>query len=69
MYLLKPLYCADGSPSGIIISLTSIHQSCMLVFIFGKSISSTWTTHNVLDVCQSFLVNSWSSMYSYKTIW
>lgn len=69
MYLLKPLYRADGRPSSSITPLTSIRQSCMLFPVFGQSANTSWTTNNVLDVCTSFLVNNWSNMYAYKTLW
>lgn len=71
MYSIKKLYRTDHTPSGSVIPLTSIRQSCMLFPAFGynKVIDPTWTTDNVLDSCSSFLVNNWQNMYSYKTIW
>jgi hypothetical protein len=72
MYKIKRLYRADGSPAMSIISLTSIRQSCMLIPLFDQSTfpeNDNWTTENILDECQTFLINNWRNMYTYKTIW
>ncbi|PBK83046.1 hypothetical protein ARMGADRAFT_1048524 [Armillaria gallica] len=42
-----------------IIPVTYFSQSCQLTPYFGCSMDCTWTSDNVLDVCQSFHVNSY----------
>lgn len=69
MYSVKKAMRPDGSPSGIVIPLTSIRQSCMLFPTYGSSMDKTWTTTNVLDKCSSFLLNNWLDLYTYKTVW
>lgn len=62
----------DGSLLWSIIPLINIRQSCMLMPNFGASgtdSQSSWTSSNVLDSASSFLVNNWSSVNTYKTIY
>ncbi|KAK0485526.1 hypothetical protein EDD18DRAFT_1083189 [Armillaria luteobubalina] len=42
-----------------IIPVTYISQSCQLSPYFGHSMDCTWSSNNVLDLCQSFHVNSY----------
>lgn len=68
----KPPPQADGSPLWSIIPLINIRQSCMLTPNFGycsAALQSSWKSENVLDLASSFLVNNWSSVYTYKTIY
>ena len=53
-----------------IISLRSIRQGCMLVpKFFDGWITKKWTTDNVLDSADSFLLNNFHSPYAYQTLW
>lgn len=68
----KPPLQADGCLPWSIIPLTNIRQSCMLSPNFSSSSSnsqSSWTSTNILDSAPSFLVNNWTSVYTYKTIY
>lgn len=61
---------ADGSLPWSIIPLSNIRQSCMLLPNFRRSpFQSSWTSSNILDSADSFLVNNWASVYNYKTIY
>ncbi|KAK0476283.1 hypothetical protein EDD18DRAFT_1385437 [Armillaria luteobubalina] len=42
-----------------IIPVTYISRSCQLSPYFGRSMDRTWSSNNVLDLCQSFHVNSY----------
>ena len=69
MYKLK-----KGKPGdrGIIIPITEIRQSCMLFPLFSEYKEEeieSWKAKTVLDSCNTFLVNNWSSKHCYNTIW
>ncbi|KAL1672289.1 hypothetical protein EV122DRAFT_224995 [Schizophyllum commune] len=63
----------EGVVPGAIIPLANIRQSCMLIPVYGHrldiSSQKAWTSDNVLDKCEDFLINNWQSMYTYKTMW
>lgn len=64
----KPL--PDKSLPWSIIPLSNIRQSCMLIPNFNKVLDvSSLTSSTVLDSVDSFLVNNWLSVYTYKTIY
>ncbi|KAG1787961.1 uncharacterized protein HD556DRAFT_1245932 [Suillus plorans] len=65
----KPLLSLDGSLPGRVISLSSIRQTCQLVPNFGRTVPIDWTSDNVLDKCDSFLLNCFTSKYAYQTLW
>ena len=71
MYQVKrPLQRSDGTFPTSIIPLSDICQSCQLYPLFSSNdVDGKWTTDNSLDLCSSFLVNNWRSLYSYQTIW
>ncbi|KAI5895723.1 uncharacterized protein SCHCODRAFT_02620197 [Schizophyllum commune H4-8] len=63
----------DGFTPGTIKSLANIRQICMLTPSYGTrldiSSQASWTSDNVLDECDRFLLNNFQSMYTYKTLW
>lgn len=66
----KPAPMANGFPPGDIIPLSLIRQSCQLFPHFTKHpVHSSCHTHNVLDSADKFLVNNWTSLHTYQTIW
>ena len=69
MYVVKTNLRTDGQPVASIIPLSSVRQSCMLIPQFGRVADKQLTSQNVLDRCTSFLVNNWTSMYTYQTVW
>ncbi|TRM57623.1 hypothetical protein BD626DRAFT_514014 [Schizophyllum amplum] len=68
-----PVNGRDHAVPGAIIPLANIRQSCMLTPLYGTRLDiasqAQWTSDNVLDHCNDFLVNNWQSMYTYKTVW
>ena len=70
MYRVSPAKDAHGRQQGSVIPLTDIRQSCMLSPNYGNaSPPAHWTSSNVLDECQSFLVNNFQSKYAFQTIY
>ncbi|KAG1781476.1 hypothetical protein EV702DRAFT_962379 [Suillus placidus] len=71
MYLIKKsLPSTDGFAPGQVISLSSIRQTCQLIPHFGKTaLSMEWTLDNVLDKCDTFFLNCFTSKYAYQTLW
>lgn len=62
----------EGDRSWSIIPLSNIRQSCMLIPRFNKHTDKSqisWTSDTVLDSASSFLVNNWTSVYSYQTLY
>lgn len=64
----KPSLSLDGSLPGRVILLLSIRQTCQLVPNFGRTVPIDWTLDNVLDKCDSFLLNCFTSKYAYQTL-
>jgi len=61
---------AGGQPQCSIVSLRSIRQSCMLIPQFSDNWKSLqWTTDNILDNADNFILNNFQSPYSYQTLW
>ena len=53
-----------------IVLLSSVKQSIQLIPIFPKNNSSTiWTSETVLDLCNTFYINNWSSIRTYQCIY
>ncbi|KAG1737846.1 uncharacterized protein EDB91DRAFT_1054857 [Suillus paluster] len=66
----KPLpSVVDSTLAGKVIPLSSIRQTCQLVPNFGRTVPMDWTSDNVLDRCDSFLLNCFTSKYAYQTLW
>jgi hypothetical protein len=66
----RPLDVAGHLP-GDIVPLSTIRQSCQLIPHLGAGVGwpEEWKSNTVLDVCDTFLLNNWSSKYAYQTIW
>lgn len=58
----------DGAPPWSIIPLTNIRQSCMLFPKFRDLKVGELSSLTTLDHCNSFLVNNWVSVYTYRLI-
>lgn len=60
---------------GAIVPLVTIRQSCQLIPLIDRpkhednSWPETWNSGNVLDESTFFLLNNWTSKYSYQTIY
>lgn len=62
---------AAGHLPGDIVPLSTIRQSCQLIPHLGASVEwpEEWKSNTILDACDTFLLNNWSSKYTYQTIW
>ncbi|KAJ3710810.1 hypothetical protein C8R42DRAFT_596614 [Lentinula raphanica] len=71
MACVHKLPLIDGIVPWSIIPLSNIRQSCMLIPRHDRNSSkhTIWTSSNVLDHATHFLVNNWSSLYTYKTLY
>lgn len=70
MYHIKKVQSSQTRPPGSIIPISNIRESCMLFPAFPQgNTPEDWTTDNVLDRCDSFLINNWQSKRSYQSIW
>ena len=70
MYIVSKSNDRHGIPTGSIIALSAIRQSCMLIPKFKNTNDEKfWTTSNVLDRAGVFLLNNWLDKYSYQIIW
>lgn len=59
----------DGHRISSIIPVSAIRQTLHLFPLANRTISdSRWTSTNVLDMCNLFLLNSFSSRYAYYTL-
>lgn len=66
----KSALLSDSAPPWSIIPVSNIRQSCMLTPNLQKtSFRTSWTSSNILDSADTFLVNNWTSVYTYKTIY
>lgn len=66
MFIVK----RDAKPRYEIVPLSSIRQACMLVpYIGDGKIPRAWTSTNVLDSCDKFVVNNWRNLHAYQTIY
>jgi hypothetical protein len=71
MLSVSKAFDRDGKPAWSIIPLTNIRQSCMLIPHFGKySIThGNWVSDHIIDAVDTFVVNNWQSLYSYRTLY
>ncbi|KAJ3833014.1 hypothetical protein F5878DRAFT_666038 [Lentinula raphanica] len=71
MTTVHKLPLIEGITPWSIVPLSNIRQSCMLMPRYDKQNldRATWTSSNVLDKATHFLVNNWSSLYTYKTLY
>ena len=71
MYEVRRLYSGSSHNrryKASIVPLSSIHCSCHLIPKFGKNVDLTWTSDNVLDMCDNFFVNDLLSLYMYQIL-
>lgn len=63
----------DKVVPGAIIPLANVRQACMLTPCYGDRLEidsqKDWSSENVLDKCETFFINNWQSLYSYRTVW
>ncbi|KAI0683319.1 hypothetical protein BC835DRAFT_1536434 [Cytidiella melzeri] len=69
LYKILPLVDDCGDPICSIVAVKDIRQSAHLFPKFGPSAPSEWTSSNVLDLCQTFYINSFSNKFMYRTMY
>ncbi|KAI0685649.1 hypothetical protein BC835DRAFT_1455506 [Cytidiella melzeri] len=69
LYKISPLVDDRGDPICSIVAVKDIRQSAHLFPKFGPSAPSEWTSSNVLDLCQTFYINSFSNKFMYRTMY
>ena len=53
-----------------IIPLNLVKQSIQLIPVFPRNSSDiTWTSDTVLDICNTFYINNWTSIRTYQCIY
>ena len=68
LYRIKRSLSPNGERLASIIPLQNIRRSIQLFPSFGPVAPREWTSSNVLDLCPSFYVNSFTDRHSYHTI-
>lgn len=68
-HLMYMVTCKRGKPVVEIIEVCRIRRNCQLFPVFGNSVDRTWTSENVLDHCEKFLVNNFQDQHTYQTLW
>ncbi|KIO19238.1 hypothetical protein M407DRAFT_51818, partial [Tulasnella calospora MUT 4182] len=73
MYSVQPSRGADGRCEAAVVELGQIRQAMHLIPKFPKEVMKSssalaWTSETVLDECSDFLVNRYSSRYSFQML-
>ena len=68
LYDISPLQDQDGGQICSVIPLANIHRSIHLFPKFGPSAPQDWTSSNVLDLCDTFFVNSFTDKHLYRLL-
>lgn len=58
----------DGVRSANIIPLKNIRRSMHVYPSFGQVVPKEWTSSNVLDLCDTFFINSFTDRHVYGTV-
>ncbi|KAF8868191.1 hypothetical protein BD779DRAFT_1684565 [Infundibulicybe gibba] len=65
LYQLKRAYSSDGERLVSVVPLLSIQQSAHLFPHFPEQVPHGWASHNVLDTCSRFFLNSQTDRYGF----
>ena len=68
LYRVKRALSPNGDRLASVIPLQCIRRSIQLFPSFGPIAPREWTSSNVLDLCPSFYVNSFTDRHTYYTI-
>ncbi|KAF8882152.1 hypothetical protein BD779DRAFT_1612529 [Infundibulicybe gibba] len=68
LYRLKRAYDPGGGRLVSVIPLVSIRQSVHLFPHFPRQVLQEWASHNVLDTCDNFLLNSQTDRYGFARL-
>ncbi|EIN13305.1 hypothetical protein PUNSTDRAFT_59004 [Punctularia strigosozonata HHB-11173 SS5] len=58
-----------GQPKVGIIEVCKIRRNCQLFPMFGEKADKSWSSTNVLDRCEKFLVNNFQDQHAYQSLW
>lgn len=63
-------YTYQNNMAAEVVKLSTVKQSVQLIPVFPKGgVNLSWTTDTVLDTCNEFYVNNWSSIRTYQCIY
>jgi hypothetical protein len=68
MYKISPLKDQNGGHICSVIPLANIRRSVHLFPKFGPHAPEEWTSSNVLDICGTFFVNSFTDRHLYRIL-
>ena len=68
LYKVSPMRDDTGGPICSIVPLSDILRSVQLFPRFGQVAPAAWTSSNVLNECDSFLVNSFTDRHLYRLL-
>lgn len=68
LYRIRRDLNAAGERLASIIPVDAIRRSVHLFPQFGSIAPREWQSHNVLELCSHFFINSYSDRHSYHTI-
>jgi hypothetical protein len=68
LYKVSPMKDRDRNPICSIVPLSDIVRSVHLFPRFGPVAPAAWTSSNVLDECDSFLVNTFTDRHLYRIL-
>ncbi|KAH9829603.1 uncharacterized protein C8Q71DRAFT_718104 [Rhodofomes roseus] len=67
-YRIQRSRTQDGERFAAIVPLESLHRSAHLIPKFGAAQPPEWTSNNVLELCETFYVNSFTDRHTYITV-
>ncbi|KAJ3884978.1 hypothetical protein GG344DRAFT_59913 [Lentinula edodes] len=65
LYRLKKQFNRDGTPAASILPMETIKHSVHLYLKWGGTVPAAWTSENVLDKCQTFLLSPFRDTHMY----
>ncbi|KAG1893739.1 uncharacterized protein F5891DRAFT_962498 [Suillus fuscotomentosus] len=68
MYPISRSY-RNGVLDASVIEVDSMFRTCQLAPRFGRRANRAWTSNNVLDRCEHFLINNFIDHHTYQSIW
>jgi hypothetical protein len=69
MYLLKRRHTADGRPLASVIEMGSVARLVQLIPRLGRKVHPDLTKDNIMDRCDTFLLNSFTDKEIYQAVW
>ncbi|KAJ8468795.1 hypothetical protein ONZ45_g17114 [Pleurotus djamor] len=68
LYKVRPIKDAEGSSVSEVIPIANIRRSVHLFPRFGPFAPPEWTSNNVLDLCDTFFVNTFTDRHMYRIV-